>query len=108
MRTKSSTWNVVAVALTMLALFGVAAAVRAHEGHHHQAKGTIERIHENHLMLTIAAEKEQTFVLGEATKYLRGRTPTTKKDLVVGERAVVMYETKDGADHALEVKLGEK
>jgi hypothetical protein len=47
-------------------------------------------------------------VLTEATKFVRGETETTKDDVSAGERAVVMYETKEGADHALEVKLGEK
>jgi len=68
----------------------------------------LKMIHENHLMLTISEEKEQTFVLTEATKFVRGETETTKDDVSAGERAVVMYETKEGADHALEVKLGEK
>jgi hypothetical protein len=108
MKRKVSKAPSIAVGLALaIGLMG-AAALPAHEGHHHQAMGTVKMIHENHLVLTISEEKEQTFVLDETTKFLRGKTETTKEEIVAGERAVVMYETKDGADHALEVKLGEK
>jgi len=94
--------------LALAILLAVTAGAFAHEGHHHEAMGTVKMLHENHLMLTISDEKEQTFVLDETTKFLRGKTETTKEGIVAGERAVVLYESKDGADHALEVKLGEK
>lgn len=108
MRRKFSQAQSIAGGLALAIGLVGAAALPAHEGHHHQAMGTVKMIHENHLMLTITEEKEQTFVLDETTKFLRGKTATTKEDVATGERAVVMYETKDGADHALEVKLGEK
>ena len=108
MKTMFSKWRSLGALLTLVALFVSPSVLGAHEGHHHQAMGTVKMIHENHLMLTISEEKEQTFVLTEATKFVRGETETTKDDVSAGERAVVMYETKEGADHALEVKLGEK
>ncbi|HEX9800938.1 MAG TPA: hypothetical protein VGC00_12295 [Thermoanaerobaculia bacterium] len=94
--------------LALALLLAVTAAAFAHEGHHHEAMGTVKLIHEEHLVLTLADGKEQTFVLSETTKFVRGKEVATKGDVVAGDRAVVMYEKKDGADHALEVKLGEK
>jgi len=94
--------------LVLAALLAAPAALIAHEGHHHQAMGTVKMVHENHLMLKDTDGKEQTFVITESTKFLRGDAATTKDDVTAGERAVVMYETEDGVNQALEVKLGEK
>jgi len=99
-------WIPASLAITVV--LGLTGGAFAHEGHHHQVMGTVKMVHENHLMVTTTEDEEKTFVLSEKTKYLRGQAATTKKDVGAGERAVVMYETKDGADHALEVKLGEK
>ena len=108
MKTMFSKWRSLGALLTLVALFVSPGVLGAHEGHHHQAMGTVKMIHENHLVLTLADEKEQTFVLSEATKYLRGEAEAKREEVVAGERAVVVYEKKDGADHAIEVKLGEK
>ncbi|HLF55356.1 MAG TPA: hypothetical protein VI942_00780 [Thermoanaerobaculia bacterium] len=89
------------------ALFSSAPAV-AHEGHHHQAMGTVKSIEAAKLVLEKADGAEQTFVLSDSTRYLRGESEAKRNDVAAGERAVVMYESKDGADRALEVKLGEK
>jgi len=91
-----------------LVLLVAGPAARAHEGHRHQAMGTVKLVHEEHLQLTLQDGKDQTFVLSESTTYRRGETATTKEDVAVGERAVVTYETKEGADRALEVRLGER
>ena len=98
----TSAWLAIAVVL------GLTGGAFAHEGHHHQAMGTVKMVHEDHLMLTTTEDEEKTFVLSEKTKYLRGKAEVSKDDVAAGERAVVMYETKGGADHAIEVKLGEK
>jgi hypothetical protein len=97
-----------AAGLMVLGPLLATAGAFGHEGHHHQAMGTVRMIHESHLMLTVADDGERTFVLSEKTKYLRGKTAATKDDIETGERAVVMYETQDGADLALEVRLAEK
>ncbi|MCM2270052.1 MAG: hypothetical protein NDJ75_08115 [Thermoanaerobaculia bacterium] len=94
--------------LALAAMLVVPAALVAHEGHHHQAMGTVKALHEEHLVLTTTAGEEKTFVLSAATKVVRGESAVTPADIAVGERAVVMYETRDGADQALEVKLREK
>jgi hypothetical protein len=94
--------------LALAASVGLAIPMAAHEGHHHQAMGTVKVIHDDHLMLETTDGKERTFLVSVTTKYLRGKTETTREDVTAGERAVVVYETKAGADHAVEVKLGEK
>ncbi len=87
--------------LTLSLLLAMTSDAFGHEGHHHEAMGTVKELHENHLMLTTSDAKEQAFVLGDATKILRGKTPTTREDIVAGGRAVVLYETQDGANRAI-------
>jgi hypothetical protein len=105
---KSSSWKVGAIGagLALAVLLVAPAALVAHEGHHHQAMGTVKALHGEHLVLTTTAGDEKTFLLSAATKFVRGDAAATKEEIAVGERAVVMYETKDGADQAIEVKLG--
>lgn len=108
METKISRVRSIGAWLALAAVLLAPVAAPAHEGHHHQAMGTVKMVHENHLMLAIAEDKVQTFVLDEGTKFVRGNVETTKDDVAAGERAVVTYETEDGADHAIEIRLGEK
>lgn len=108
MKTMLSKLQPIAAWIALAAILAAPAVLVAHEGHHHQAMGTVKMLHENHLMLTISEGKEQSFVLSEETKYLRGETTVTRDEVTVGERAVVMYETEDGSDRALEVRLGAK
>jgi hypothetical protein len=86
----------------------LSAGAGAHEGHHHEAKGTIQSVAHAEIVLKTVDGEQKTFVVSEATKCTRGASPIVCHDAVVGERAVVSYETKDGADRALEVKLAEK
>jgi hypothetical protein len=89
-------------------LLGLAGAALAHEGHHHEAMGTVKAIEATKLELTTTDGKERSFVLTGTTKFRRGENEVKREDVTVGERAIVMYETRDGADRAIEIKLGEK
>lgn len=97
--------------LLTLALAGAAllaaAPVSAHEGHHHTAMGTVKTVDGAKLDLETKAG-ELTFALTETTSYKRADAAATREDVAAGERAVVMYETKDGRNLAIEVKLGAK
>ena len=86
----------------------LAATSSAHEGHHHDAMGTIESIDVSQLTLATAQDEVESFVLTEETSYTRGESGVTREDVSVGERAVVMYQKKDGANVAIEVKLPPK
>lgn len=108
METNSSQRRSTVAWLALALLLVVTAGAFAHEGHHHEALGTVKMIHEDHLVITTTEGQERAFVLSESTRFVRGKTGSTRADVAAGERAVVMYETKDGADHAIEVKLAEK
>lgn len=108
MTSSKSKFRVLGAGLMFAAILVAPAALVAHEGHHHQAMGTVKALHAEHLVLATTAGEEKTFVLSEATKIVRGEAAATKADIAVGERAVVMYESKDGADQAVEVKLRAK
>lgn len=77
----------------------------AHEGHHHNAMGTIQAVQAEQLDLKTKDGKIQSFQLNAKTTYKRGDAAAKREDLKVGERAVVMYESKDGKNVAIEVKL---
>jgi hypothetical protein len=77
----------------------------AHEGHHHNAMGTIQAVQAELLDLETKDGKVQSFQLDAKTTYKRGDVAAKREDLKAGERAVVMYETKDGKNVAIEVKL---
>jgi multidrug efflux pump subunit AcrA (membrane-fusion protein) len=80
----------------------------AHEGHHHTAMGTVEAVEAAELDLETRDGKVETFVLTDTTAYRRADVATARADIEVGERAVVMYETKNGRNLAIEVKVGAK
>jgi hypothetical protein len=86
----------------------VGAGASAHEGHPHDTKGTIQEISEAKLVLKTTEGTEQSFALSASTKFRRGAKEAKREEAIVGERAVVIYETKDGADRAIEIRLAEK
>ena len=91
--------------LAALVAVTVGAPAVAHEGHHHNAMGTVRTIAAAELQIETKENKLETFVLTDATTYKRGDATARREDVKVGERAVVMYETKDGKNLAIEVKL---
>lgn len=108
MRTRGAVAVSIVGILALAGAFLAAPPALSHEGHHHQEMGTVASVDAAKLMLTTTANESRTFELSAATKYLRGDAEVKREDIAVGERAVVVYETKAGADHALEVKLAEK
>ncbi|MEO8198473.1 MAG: hypothetical protein ABI689_17305 [Thermoanaerobaculia bacterium] len=96
-------------ALIVLAfLIGSAAALSAHEGHGHEARGTIQSIAADKLELTSTDGKVVEFMLMDSTKYLRGEIPVKREDVAPGERAIVKFHEVSAMNHAVEVRLGEK
>lgn len=94
--------STLAAATLTLALAPLA---QAHEGHHHNAMGTVKAATADRLELETQAGKLETFTLTAETAFKRGDAAAKREDLKSGERAVVMYETKDGRNLAIEVKL---
>jgi hypothetical protein len=95
-------------AIALLAGFALAGIALAHEGHHHDAMGTIEALDAEHIVLQITADTSEQFALSQDTIFTRGTEAVASEDAEVGERAVVIYETKDGHNVALEVELAAK
>lgn len=102
MRTTSSIHRwVLATAVAVV----VCVPTMAHEGHHHNAMGTVRIIDSAQLQLETKDGKLETYVLTDTTTYKRGDTAAKREDVQVGVRAVVMYETKNGKNVAIEVRL---
>lgn len=91
-----------------LAMAAFATTANAHEGHHHDAMGTVKAIDAAKLDLETKDGALESFMLTEKTAYKRGNAAAAHHDVAVGDRAVVMYEKKDGKNVAVEVKLGAK
>lgn len=97
--------------LGLLALAGALLAARpaaAHEGHRHQAMGTVASIDAARVVVSTTDGARRAFALSPATKFLRGRTEVRREEVETGERAVILYETRSGVDDALEVRLAAK
>ena len=98
----------VVVAVALAGILGIAAAARAHEGHDHEAKGTVKAIEATKLTLDSTEGKVLLFTLSAQTKFLRGTAEVKREEVVVGERAIVKYQEKGEANNASEVRLGVK
>jgi hypothetical protein len=108
MKTKAAVASSIVGLLALAGALVVAPSAVAHEGHRHQEMGTVAAIDAAKLVLAPTEGENRTFLLSAATRYLRGGSEVRREDVTTGERAVVVYETKAGADQALEVKLAEK
>ena len=96
------------LAAALLGALATSGGVLAHEGHHHDAMGTVEAVDAEQMTLTVSEEETLTFVLTDETSYLRGDEAVSREDIVAGERAVVMYRKKDDVNTATVVKLALK
>ncbi|MEO8505078.1 MAG: nuclear transport factor 2 family protein [Acidobacteriota bacterium] len=67
--------------------------------------GTINAVQASHLDVQTTAGPITSFLLTATTEYRRGDAAVKAADLKVGERAVVRYESRDGSNVAVEVKL---
>ncbi len=92
------------IILGILAL-AIASTALAHGGHKHQFLGTVNALHENHLVITTTTSEEVTFTLTDATRYTKGTAVATKADLKSGVR-VSVYVENDGKT-AKTIKIAE-
>lgn len=98
----------IALGLALLSSLLLTTVALAHGGHNHDAKGMIESVAEARLTLKNLEGEKQIFAIIDTTIFMRGETESSSEDVVAGERAVVIYEKKDGVDVAIEIKLGPK
>jgi len=93
------------LAVALLATVAMTGGLLAHEGHHHDALGTVATIDGAQMTLAVSEEEVLIFVLTDETSYLRGDKAVTRDHLAAGERAVVKYQKKDGANVVIEIRL---
>ncbi len=96
------------LSIALLAAVALSTVVIAHEGHHHTAMGTIEAIDEEQISLAMEGDKTGSFKLTDETTFTRGDDEVAREEATTGERAAVVYETKDKVNVAIEVKLPPK
>ncbi len=92
--------------LLLILSFGLfAGAAYAHNGMVH-VMGTVIAMTDTSISVKARNEKVQTVALTSGTKYLRGETSVTLKDIKVGEHIVIHATGKPDHLVAAEVKLG--
>ncbi|MGH2626213.1 MAG: DUF5666 domain-containing protein [Anaerolineales bacterium] len=91
-------------ALLLITAFA-AGAVFAHGGESHQLLGTVEEIHEDHLVVTANDGHTVTVRLTESTQYEKEKKPARRSDLAVGARVSIRLTEDDKT--ALKVKIGQ-
>lgn len=102
---KSSHWKKLLVTLTAIA--GLAAFAHGKDGVH--LKGTVKAVDGHSLTVTSTESKDVTVHFDASAKFERADTPTTSKDVVVGERVVVhAKKEQSGVLKVLLVKLGKR
>ena len=93
------------MAMAVLGVLFAPALAGAHEAGLH-ARGTIREIGPDHVVLAMTDGKEQTYALGQDTKFVRGEAPARREEVRAGERAVI-HARRDGEKlHATEIRLG--
>jgi len=96
-------WMVWACLTAALVLPTVA---RAHEGHVHNALGTISSVQSEQVALTTRDGKTLTVVLNKKTAVTRGKDKLDASALKVGERVSVDYLEENKVMMAQTIKLG--
>ena len=84
------------------------AAVRAHEGHMHNALGTVASIDMPHVNIKTTDGKALMVMLDKETTVTRGKEKLDASALKVGERISVDYMEDKGMNMAHAVKLATK
>ena len=99
--------GVLLAAFVVLALtFGSEARVVAHEGHAHNALGTIVSVQGTRLEIKTTDGKAMTLTLPRTTPITRGKEKLAISALKVGERVSVDYREENKAFVAAAIKLG--
>ena len=89
--------------LLLVATFAAGAAF-AHGGKSHRLLGTVKELHENHLVVTTADDREATVQLTQSTHYEKDKKAATRSALVAGVR--VSIELSEDDKTAVKIKIG--
>lgn len=92
--------------LGVLLVLGLIASVAyAHNGMEH-VLGTVAAVSQNSIIVTTTDGKSQTVLLTGDTKYVKGETAVTLKDIKVGDHVVIHATKKDNQLTAATIKVG--
>jgi hypothetical protein len=94
------------IILSVLSLL-VSASVFAHGGHKHSFLGTVKMLHADRVVVTTTDQSEVTFVLTDRTRFSKGGSAATKKDLKNGVRVSVHVENDGKTATAIKIAATE-
>ena len=94
------------VAVTLVAVVGLAGQVLAHEGHAHKVLGKVVAIDDKTIKVEGLDAKQVTGMLGAETMYMRDKAPVTRTDVKVGERVVVVIVEEHEMQMVKQVLVG--
>jgi hypothetical protein len=77
----------------------------AHGGMEH-VMGTVTAISDHSLSVKTKDGASTTVEFDGETKFVKGDTPATAKDVVVGSRVVIHAHKRDNSLHAAEIRIG--
>lgn len=81
--------------------------VLAH-GNEQHVMGTVTKIEEGSIVVKTKEGDTKTVMVMPTTKFVKGTTAATQKDLKVGDRVVVHAEPMGNMLHATEIKIGDE
>lgn len=96
---------VMLAALSALAVLPLGRAASAHQGQQH-IMGTVKAIDDKSITVLTKGDKEVSVQLSPSTKFEKGATATTAKDVAPGARVVVHAKKGDSGLTAVLVKVG--
>ena len=91
--------------VTMCVALLAPSVVRAHEGHLHNALGTVATIDGQHVAIKTTGGKSLTVMLDKETSVTRGKEKLDASAVKVGERVSVDYMEEKGMNMAHAIKL---
>ena len=100
-----------AVILSFLAALALPGRLLAHEGHEHKVMGTVVQVEahgkENHVEVQTTDGKTVELTCDEQTKFLKGKSAASLKDVQAGSRIVAKVTMEGPTTRASEIVIGE-
>jgi Domain of unknown function (DUF5666) len=93
------------VVFTLLCTLLLSSLSFAHGGMEH-VMGTVTAMSDHSLSVKTNDGASTTVEFDGDTKFMKGDTPATAKDVVVGSRVVIHAHKHDNSLHAAEIKIG--
>lgn len=99
-----------AVILSFVAALALPGRLLAHEGHEHKIMGTVTQVHADkvsHVEIKTTDGKTVVITCDDQTKFLKGKTPATLKEVQVGSRVVATVTEEGQVKKASQIVVGE-